>query len=171
VAGGIAAPGHPTPSSARSLLPRRSTGLGCLLLCQAGPPGLRPCARRGAGWSPPLVRQVLEDWIRERAKRVPDGERAFFLGRGGRRLSKRSVDDVVRGLGNDAGVTLSAHLLRHTFLTNLTEQLAAVERAEARLAAGTYGLSVDSGDPIPDERLEALPTAERTVREQELRGR
>ena len=54
---------------------------------------------------------------------------------------------------------------------DLTEQLAAVERAEARLAAGTYGLSVDSGDPIPDERLEALPTAERTVREQELRGR
>ena len=34
-------------------------------------------------------------------------------------------------------------------------QLAAVERAEARLAAGTYGLSVRSGEPIPDERLEA----------------
>jgi DnaK suppressor protein len=49
---------------------------------------------------------------------------------------------------------------------DLGEQLAAVERAEARLAAGTYGLSVDSGEPIPDERLEALPTAERTVEEQ-----
>jgi DnaK suppressor protein len=45
-------------------------------------------------------------------------------------------------------------------------QLEAVERAEARLAAGTYGLSVDSGKPIPDERLEALPTAERTIEEQ-----
>jgi DnaK suppressor protein len=50
---------------------------------------------------------------------------------------------------------------------DLTEQLAAVERAEARLAAGTYGLSVDSGEPIPDDRLRALPTAERTVEEQE----
>jgi DnaK suppressor protein len=50
---------------------------------------------------------------------------------------------------------------------DLTEQLAAVERAEARLAAGTYGLSVDSGEPIPDNRLRALPTAERTVEEQE----
>jgi DnaK suppressor protein len=50
---------------------------------------------------------------------------------------------------------------------DLAEQLAAVERAEARLAAGNYGLSVDSGKPIPDDRLRALPTAERTVEEQE----
>jgi DnaK suppressor protein len=49
---------------------------------------------------------------------------------------------------------------------DLREQLAAVGRAEARLAAGTYGLSVESGNPIPDERLEALPTAERTVEEE-----
>lgn len=48
----------------------------------------------------------------------------------------------------------------------LRAELAAVERAEARLAAGTYGLSVESGKPIPDERLEALPTAERTIEEQ-----
>jgi DnaK suppressor protein len=45
-------------------------------------------------------------------------------------------------------------------------QLAAVERAEARLAAGTYGLSIESGEPIPDARLEAVPTAERTIEEQ-----
>ena len=50
---------------------------------------------------------------------------------------------------------------------DLREQLAAVERAEARLAAGTYGVSIESGKPIPDERLEALPTAERTVDEEE----
>jgi len=49
---------------------------------------------------------------------------------------------------------------------DLHDQLAALERAEARLAAGTYGLSVESGEPIPDARLEAVPTAERTVDEQ-----
>src|SRR5438093_12222811 len=49
---------------------------------------------------------------------------------------------------------------------DLREELAAVERAEARLAAGTYGLSIESGEPIPDERLEAIPTAERTAGEQ-----
>ena len=39
-------------------------------------------------------------------------------------------------------------------------------RAEARIAEGTYGRSVESGLPIPDERLEAEPLAERTVEEQ-----
>ena len=54
---------------------------------------------------------------------------------------------------------------------DLAAQLAAIERAEARLASGTYGFSVDSGQPIPDARLEALPTAERTVEEQQAIGR
>src|SRR5262245_42667997 len=54
---------------------------------------------------------------------------------------------------------------------DLREQLAAVERAEARLAAGTYGISVESGKPIPDERLEAAPTAERTAEEERARPR
>jgi DnaK suppressor protein len=49
---------------------------------------------------------------------------------------------------------------------DLRQQLAAVERAEQRLADGTYGLSIESGEPIPDARLEAQPTAERTVEEQ-----
>ena len=53
---------------------------------------------------------------------------------------------------------------------DLQDQLAAVERAEARLADGTYGLSVESSEPIPDGRLEALPTAERTVAEEERLG-
>ena len=49
---------------------------------------------------------------------------------------------------------------------DLRKELAAVERAEARLADGRYGLSVESGKPIPDARLEALPTAERTIEEE-----
>ena len=48
----------------------------------------------------------------------------------------------------------------------LRRELAAVERAEERLAAGTYGFSVESGLPIPDDRLEALPAAERTAEEE-----
>jgi DnaK suppressor protein len=50
---------------------------------------------------------------------------------------------------------------------DLRQDLAAVDRAEARLEAGTYGLSILSGDPIPDGRLEARPTAELTVEEQQ----
>jgi DnaK suppressor protein len=48
---------------------------------------------------------------------------------------------------------------------DLKARLGAVERAEERLASGTYGLSIRSGEPIPDERLEANPTAELTVTE------
>jgi len=50
--------------------------------------------------------------------------------------------------------------------TPLREELAAVERAEARLAQGTYGLSVQSGEPIADARLQSVPWAERTAEEQ-----
>jgi DnaK suppressor protein len=52
---------------------------------------------------------------------------------------------------------------------DLRDELAAVERAEARLAAGTYGRSIQSGQPIPDARLEAVPTAELTIEEQSRR--
>lgn len=48
---------------------------------------------------------------------------------------------------------------------SLRQRLEAIERAEQRLADGTFGLSVRSGDPIPDERLEVAPTAELTVEE------
>ena len=53
----------------------------------------------------------------------------------------------------------------------LEERLAAIDRAEQRLAAGTYGVSVRSGQPIPDDRLEADPTAELTVEEAAERSR
>jgi DnaK suppressor protein len=47
----------------------------------------------------------------------------------------------------------------------LQERLAALDRAEQRLEAGTYGFSVRSGQPIPDDRLEADPAAELTAAE------
>jgi RNA polymerase-binding transcription factor len=75
---------------------------------------------------------------------------------------------------NEPGERGSEELYQKEFDAGLTvdldKQLAAVERAEERLAQGTYGLSVESGTPIPDERLEAVPTAERTFAEQEARG-
>jgi DnaK suppressor protein len=67
----------------------------------------------------------------------------------------------------------SEDLYQQEFDAGVAEDLAgqrtALERAEARLSQGTYGLSTESGEPIPDERLEALPTAELTVEEQERR--
>lgn len=54
---------------------------------------------------------------------------------------------------------------------SLREELAAIGRAEQRLEEGVYGLSVQSGEPIPDARLEAVPWAERTVEEEARLGR
>jgi DnaK suppressor protein len=53
---------------------------------------------------------------------------------------------------------------------SLEARLQAIERAEQRLAAGTYGRSVRSGAIIPDERLEADPAAELTVEEASADG-
>jgi DnaK suppressor protein len=48
----------------------------------------------------------------------------------------------------------------------LGDRLAAIGRAEARLREGTFGRSVTSNTPIPDDRLEADIAAELTVEEQ-----
>jgi DnaK suppressor protein len=60
-------------------------------------------------------------------------------------LTREGVDDSVRA--------------------ELRKRLAAIDRAEERLAAGTYGYSLRSGDIIPDDRLEADPAAELTIEE------
>ncbi len=66
------------------------------------------------------------------------------------------VDDADRRNAEETGMAVD-QLLRARW--------EALERAEARLAAGSYGRSVRSGQPIPDERLEADPLAELTVQE------
>jgi DnaK suppressor protein len=50
-------------------------------------------------------------------------------------------------------------------VAELRERLEALDRAEKRLDSGAYGYSIRSGDPIPDDRLEADPAAELTVEE------
>lgn len=69
--------------------------------------------------------------------------------------------------GDEGSEDLYQDTLSAGRIVELREELAAVERAEARLRAGTYGLSIRSGEPIPDGRLEARPTAELTVEEQQ----
>ena len=92
---------------------------------------------------------------------------------------RQRIERELAGLGRDEGepqdedvdegdqaTDLYQDELDESRQNDLRDQLAAVERAEERLAAGTYGLSVESGQPIPDERLEARPTAELTVEEE-----
>ena len=66
----------------------------------------------------------------------------------------------------DPAERLTAEGLDDAVLEGLRARLDAIGRAEARIEAGTYGRSVLSGQPIPDERLEADPAAELTVAEE-----
>lgn len=66
---------------------------------------------------------------------------------------------------SDSSETLVSEGTDDAVASGLTQRLAAIERAEQRLAAGTYGRSITSGDVIPDDRLEADPAAELTVDE------
>lgn len=107
----------------------------------------------------------------ERARELLSQERARIeealaaLGRDGSLESDDRVEPGDRG---------SEDLYQDEFdagrAEDLRRELEAVERAEARLAEGTYGLSVESGEPIPDARLEARPTAERTIEEEDRLG-
>jgi DnaK suppressor protein len=67
----------------------------------------------------------------------------------------------------DDATNLHAREVDEGLVEGLRADLAAINRAEERILKGTYGLSIESGKPIPDERLEALPWAERTVEEDE----
>ncbi len=66
------------------------------------------------------------------------------------------VDDANWRIAEETGRAVSR---------SLRDRWSALERAEERLARGSYGRSVLSAKPIPDERLEADPLAELTVEE------
>lgn len=107
-----------------------------------------------------------------------DPERAAELLRAERARIERAIvsrerqDDAEESDGDDPGNLASGLYqdeLDEGLRGDLEARLAAVDRAEERLAAGTYGLSVQSGEPIPDERLEIFPAAELTVEEERAR--
>jgi DnaK suppressor protein len=104
-----------------------------------------------------------------------------LLGQERRRLEQlgravaRDHDDAVDGSSPGDQVNGADRRVTEETSQALSERLddrwGALERAEARLAAGTYGVSILSGLPIPDERLEAFPLAELTVEEAAQRDR
>ncbi len=78
------------------------------------------------------------------------------------------IDDQVPDSPTDSGdegLPLTEGATDEAVAEQLRERLEAIDRALARLEAGTYGRSVLSGKPIPDQRLEADPAAELTVEE------
>jgi RNA polymerase-binding transcription factor len=104
----------------------------------------------------------------ERARALLDQERARVLRLlGGADAVDRADRDAV---DQDAGSSDAAGLLASqgtddALTAELQGRLAALDRAEQRLSAGTFGRSIRSGQTIPDDRLEADPAAELTIEE------
>ena len=107
-----------------------------------------------------------------RARALLDQERRRLEQLG--RAVARDHDDAVAASSPEDQVDGADRRVTEETSQALSERLgdrwAALERAEARLAAGTYGASILSGRPIPDERLEAFPLAELTVEEAAAEG-
>jgi DnaK suppressor protein len=84
-----------------------------------------------------------------------------------RRLRRGEVEEIDAATDPaDDAQTVTDEEVDDALIQQLRAELEAVERAERRLEDGTYGLSVESGEPIPAERLETIPWAERTAEEQ-----
>ena len=66
----------------------------------------------------------------------------------------------------DSGNETLENEMDETKRTILQQERAQVELALERLHAGKYGISIDSGEEIPADRLKAMPEAVRTVDEQ-----
>jgi DnaK suppressor protein len=104
----------------------------------------------------------------QRARALLDAERvrveALLDDLAGAGDADRSAADEPGDL-TDSAEPLTTQGLDDAVAAELRDRLAALERAEQRLAAGTFGRSILSGLPIPDDRLEADPAAELTIEE------
>jgi RNA polymerase-binding transcription factor len=106
----------------------------------------------------------------DRARRLLTAERDEVQGllKGAERAGqedRQSEADSEAGDTGDAAQPLQAEGEDDAIAESLRNRLGAIERALHRLDDGSYGRSVRSGEPIPDERLEADPAAELTVEE------
>ena len=105
-------------------------------------------------------KQRLQD-LRVELERVRDGLQDDERFRG------EEEEDFTEHDSGDMSQSLFTRELDATVEQQVDRRLQYVDRALQKIDEGTYGLSDDSGEPIPIGRLEAVPEAIRTVEEQQ----
>jgi DnaK suppressor protein len=105
-------------------------------------------------------KQRLQD-LRVELERVRDGLQDD------ERFRAEEEEDFTEHDSGDMSQSLFTRELDATVEQQVDRRLKYVDRALQKIEEGTYGLSDDSGDPIPRGRLEAVPEAIRTVEEQQ----
>ena len=101
----------------------------------------------------------------ERARSLLEAERAQVQRLLADLGTARTDDHVAERDASDPAQPLSEQGVDDAVAAGLRDRLAALDRAFQRVEDGSYGRSIRSGAPIPDERLEADPAAELTVQE------
>lgn len=105
-------------------------------------------------------KQRLQD-LKSELERVRDGLEED------QRFRAEEEGDFTQHDSGDMSQSLFTREVDATVEQQVERRLGNVERALQKIEEGTYGLSDDSGEPIPKGRLEAVPEAIRTVDEQE----
>jgi len=101
----------------------------------------------------------------ERARSLLDAERAQVQRLLADLDTARTADHEAERDATYPAQSLAEQGVDDAVATCLRDRLVALDRALQRVEDGSYGRSVRSGAPIPDERLEADPAAELTVQE------
>jgi RNA polymerase-binding transcription factor len=103
--------------------------------------------------------QQTADRLRERLETERGAVRRQLDDLGARRDAEGIEDPELDEGFADAGQAAAERANLLTLVRSLRDTLRDVEQALARMEAGTYGVCERCGQPIGDERLEALPAA------------
>jgi DnaK suppressor protein len=115
--------------------------------------------------------ELDQEFIERQKQRLQDLKSELERVRNGLQEDERfrgeEEEDFTQHDSGDMSQSLFTREVDATVERQVERRLEHVERALQKIEEGTYGLSDDSGDPIPRGRLEAVPEAVRTVEEQQ----
>ena len=115
--------------------------------------------------------ELDQEFIERQRQRLLELRSELERVRGGLQEDEQSraeeEEDFSEHDSGDMSQSLFTREVDATVERQVERRLEHVERALQKIEEGTYGLSDDSGEPIPRGRLEAVPEAIRTVEEQQ----
>ena len=115
--------------------------------------------------------ELDQEFVESQRQRLEELREEFLRLRGGLEEDQRdraeNEGDMTENDSGDMSQSLFTREVDATVEEQVERRLQHVERALQKIEEGTYGLSDDSGEPIPRGRLEAVPEAIRTVDEQQ----
>jgi site-specific recombinase XerD len=111
----------------------------------------------------------LELWFEQRALRTDDPGGALLVSQRGQRISPRSVQRMMEGLADAAGLPrgrLTPHVLRHNFATGLLERgadLVSIQRLLGHASIATTRVYLEIGDQTLREVYHRAQAARETM--------